>query len=244
MKRWYKDPDSVLDYLVRWIEWLDSGDTISTSSWVIEDDDGTLVIDSDENTTITTTVWLSAGTNGITYTLTNTVVTAGARTIEKSFTLTIQESTEDLPNSYCSCTDTQSYFDGRLNTDAWDDATSTNQQKALIQATRMIDRLNFIGKKTAETQIQQFPRDADTAVPTYIENACSELALSLLDGIDLEQEADNARTLSVRYATVALSYDKDAPPEHIIAGIPSIEAWRFLRPFIRDPQNINIQRVN
>ena len=43
-----------------------------------------------------------------------------------------------------------SYFAGRLNTQAWDCATPQDQNKALVQATRAIDRLNFAGLRTSD----------------------------------------------------------------------------------------------
>lgn len=83
-----KDPDEVLDYTLRWSRRLD-GDTIDTSSWTIDDD--ALEQESNSNTDTTTTVWLSGGTIGEKYTLTNRVVTAGGRTMEESVTIRIRE---------------------------------------------------------------------------------------------------------------------------------------------------------
>lgn len=84
-----KDSDEVLDYILDWSARL-SSDTISTSSWAIASGSG-LTIDSDSETTTTTTVWLSGGTVGTTYTLTNTIVTAGGRTMEQSVKIRIAE---------------------------------------------------------------------------------------------------------------------------------------------------------
>jgi len=88
--RWpSKDPDEVLDYQLDWTARLD-GDTISSSSWAVASGSG-LTIDSDSETTTLTTVWLSAGTEGTTYTLTNTIVTAASRTMEQSVRIRIKE---------------------------------------------------------------------------------------------------------------------------------------------------------
>ena len=75
-----KDPDETLDYIVNWATHLGS-DTISSSSW---DAETGVTVDSDTNTTTTATVWLSGGTLGEFYLVTNTIVTDGGRTLEQS----------------------------------------------------------------------------------------------------------------------------------------------------------------
>ena len=80
-----KDPQSVLDYGFDWSDWLDA-DTIDTSVWTA--DDG-ITIDSESETTTTTTVWLSGGTAGKTYRLVNKVVTTAGRTEERTLNVTL-----------------------------------------------------------------------------------------------------------------------------------------------------------
>ena len=77
-KTFEQDEGDVLDYIHRAERFLD-GDTISTSTW--EADSG-ITIGSDSNDTTTATVWLSGGTSGDTYIVTNRIVTAGGRTKE------------------------------------------------------------------------------------------------------------------------------------------------------------------
>ena len=136
------------------------------------------------------------------------------------------------------------YFSGRLNADAWDDADSYERDKALINATRIIDRLNFKGTKTVDAQVLQFPRDNDTVVPDDIKSACSEIALALLDGVDPELEYDNLSMVSQGYANVRSTYDRSMPSEHVAAGIPSVNAWRYLKPYLRDVSAIDVSRVS
>ena len=81
-----KSDDEVLDYAVDWSDWLNS-DTISSSSW----SSSAVTIDSDTNSTTTATVWLSGGTSGDIDQVTNQIVTAGGRTAERSFNLTIED---------------------------------------------------------------------------------------------------------------------------------------------------------
>lgn len=80
-----KQSGAVLDYVQDWTDWL-AGDTISSSDWAVT---GGLVVDSDTNTTTTTTVWLSGGTFGATAEATNTIVTAGGRTGKQVLTVRV-----------------------------------------------------------------------------------------------------------------------------------------------------------
>ena len=84
-----KDPDAVLDYQFNWAEWLtESGDdTISTSTMIVPDG---ITADSDTNTTNTGTIWLSGGTLGEDYEITNRIVTAGGRTEDRTITIKVR----------------------------------------------------------------------------------------------------------------------------------------------------------
>lgn len=81
-----KDPDDVVDYSVDWTDWL-AGDTIATSVWVVPTG---ITKDSDTNDTTSATIWLSGGTEGDDYQLTNRITTAAGRTKDKSFTITCE----------------------------------------------------------------------------------------------------------------------------------------------------------
>ena len=77
-----KSPASVLDYSFDWSQWLESGQTISTSSWAA--DDG-LTIDSDTKSNTKTTAIVSGGVEGNSYFVSNTVVTNDGLTVKRSF---------------------------------------------------------------------------------------------------------------------------------------------------------------
>lgn len=81
----FKDPNEVLDYVVDWSDRL-GVDTVATSTWFLDagNDDAVLAIDSDTNDDTTATVWLSAGTEGVRYRVTNRITTAGGRTMDQS----------------------------------------------------------------------------------------------------------------------------------------------------------------
>ena len=146
--------------------------------------------------------------------------------------------------SYISLSAASDYLGHKLNVEAWDISDDTNRQKALDMATNAIDRLNFLGEKADDTQELQFPRLGDTIVPVDIQEACADLAVRLLDGVDPELEFENLTMVSQGYANVRSTYDRTNPPEHIVAGIPCIEAWRKIKPYIRDTRGVGLTRVS
>lgn len=82
-----KDPDEVLDYEMDWSARVLT-DTIATSTWIVPTG---ITKNSDSHTTTTTTIWLSGGTAGTTYTFTNRIITAGGRTMDDSVKLKCKE---------------------------------------------------------------------------------------------------------------------------------------------------------
>lgn len=98
-KRFDKDPSAVLDYGLDWGLWLQYQETISTSTWDTEiyrnkstnPTPNNLTIDSQSKTNTTTTVWLSDGVDGITYIVTNHVVTSQGREDDRSFLIDVVE---------------------------------------------------------------------------------------------------------------------------------------------------------
>lgn len=134
---------------------------------------------------------------------------------------------------YISVEDAETYFGTRLHADAWDDAVSDDQTKAIYTASRMIQRLNFI----------IHPDDMDP-LPDEIGFAAAELALALLDGVDPETEFESLTMTSQAYANVRSSYDRQTLPENIVAGVPSAMAWRYLSPYLADPREVDLARVS
>ena len=150
-----------------------------------------------------------------------------------------------LAGSYIDRIEAQAYFDGRLNTDAWDDVTDdAEKDKSLIMSTRIIDRLNFLGTKTDDNQDLQFPRDDDVDIPQDVMDATAEIALALLDGVNPELEYENLFMTSQGYGGIRSSFDRTVKAPHLLAGIPSVTAWRLLHPYLRDPNSLEMYRVS
>jgi hypothetical protein len=85
-----KDPDAALDYGVDWSTYLDAGETITNSSWVIFPA-GELTASTPAHDDTSTSVHLSGGDRGKIYYVTNRVTTSLGRTDDRSFTLRIEQ---------------------------------------------------------------------------------------------------------------------------------------------------------
>jgi len=81
-----KPSGAVLDFSIDWSTYLGS-DTISSSSWSVP---GGITTVSNSNTTTAATIYLSGGTAGQTYKLTNTIVTAGGRTDSRDIVIIVE----------------------------------------------------------------------------------------------------------------------------------------------------------
>lgn len=83
-----KDPAGIIDYTVRWSDWLPSGDTISSSTWIVPV--GITKV-SETNTTTDAVIFLASGTVGAIYEVTNRVVTAGGRQNDQTISILIED---------------------------------------------------------------------------------------------------------------------------------------------------------
>jgi len=82
-----KDPDAVLDYQNDWSDWL-GDDTISTSNWIVPSG---ITENSDAKTSTTTTIWLSGGTAGESYSIVNRIVTTNSRTDDRTRIIRVED---------------------------------------------------------------------------------------------------------------------------------------------------------
>jgi len=84
-----KDANATLDYTLDWSQWLMSGDALASSTWTTT---AGLTVDSDRlDADNTTTVWLSGGTAGRSYTVTNRITTDDGRTDDRSIVVYVTE---------------------------------------------------------------------------------------------------------------------------------------------------------
>jgi hypothetical protein len=131
-----------------------------------------------------------------------------------------------------------------IETDVWGGASTEHKKAALIEATSILERLNWAGAKADEDQTLQFPRGDDTTVPTDIQQACMESAYALLDGVDPDLEYERLGMKSQGLYSVRATYDHKRVQAHVLAGVPSIRAWRLLFPYLRESRSVQTSRVS
>jgi hypothetical protein len=83
-----KDPSEVKDYGRDWTDHLDDSDTIAESTWVVETG---LTAGDEELIGAVAKIWLSGGTAGEDYAVTNHVTTTGGREFERTFTVAVRD---------------------------------------------------------------------------------------------------------------------------------------------------------
>jgi hypothetical protein len=95
IKTFTKDPDARLDYSIDWETWLD-GDTIVSSSsgsdWELPSGISASSSPAHSKTTTTTTAWITGGTAGEEYVLTNTIHTDAGRINDASLRIIVRHS--------------------------------------------------------------------------------------------------------------------------------------------------------
>ena len=88
-----KSPGEVVDFGMDWSDWLaltpdGAVDAIATSDWDVS---AGLTNVSEDMTTAKTAVWLSGGTAGRRYEVTNTITTTGGRTSDRSLFVFVKD---------------------------------------------------------------------------------------------------------------------------------------------------------
>lgn len=120
-------------------------------------------------------------------------------------------------NSYVTMEEAAAYFGDRLNVSAWETAAGGDDQtKALLMATKRLERELWLGNRVSSTQALSWPRygvekiDAVTGVnngyygfdqydadeiPQQVKDAQCELALSLLAGYGQQSGGSSSGTI-------------------------------------------------
>lgn len=166
--------------------------------------------------------------------------------------------------SYVTLAEADAFFASRLGADAWDDAETADQTKALQMATAKIDNLPFQGYVLLSTQARAFPRKyvpsesvnpwgllmsedswgyiySDSTPPQFVLDACCLEALALLKfyADDDWQERHDKQSQGVSSAS------NPSGSESYLAGtatarygLKSQEAYDLLFPYIERRGNI------
>jgi len=160
-------------------------------------------------------------------------------------------------NTYISAVDAETYFDTRLFADAWTAASADDKAKALIMATKALDRLTLKGRKKDTTQGLEFPRcysydtrnlpgDSGFAsfpddgwyceqeVPQVVCDAACEEALALLaSGNDPRRVMQRAGVKSYSLGSLSETFaDGAVATASSKRGLISEEARSLMRPYL------------
>lgn len=153
-------------------------------------------------------------------------------------------------NSYVDVLTAQAYFDNRLFSDVWNNASTDDKSRALIMATGKINRLPIKGVKANYQQTMEFPRALETdyrywqymsltidahfygywyvepEVTQNVKNAVCEEALALLKGIPKRVELQRQGVKSFNLGGMSENYGsgKNMP-------LYSQEAKEFMQPY-------------
>lgn len=147
-------------------------------------------------------------------------------------------------SNYVTVSDASTYLNAHhLNRDIWNDADATDQEISITMATRAIDRLAYKGEKVSFSQENEFPRGEQTTVPQDILDACCELAFAFIDGKEPEFEFDDLVVESKDFDKASIDFRPHADKRHIAAGIFSMEAWKLLRPHMRNFDSFRLWKV-
>ena len=88
MSTFVKDPNSRLDFACDWSAWLQDGETITGSEWL---PDTGITMDSDSIAGGRTIVWLSGGTAGQRYAVTNRITTSAGRIDDRTLRISVRD---------------------------------------------------------------------------------------------------------------------------------------------------------
>lgn len=146
-------------------------------------------------------------------------------------------------NSFILVADADTYLETRLNASAWSDAAAgDDQEKALIEATRELNLLPWVGVRVTDTQALSWPRDyapdpdatlsdpdadypyyAKDVIPQRVLDATCELALEFLKAgtSDLAALPDDVGIKSERVGPISTTYTNGGKPRGI-ARFPRI----------------------
>ena len=160
--------------------------------------------------------------------------------------------------AYITARDANNYFATSVKSGPWDRSSFEEQEKALFEASRLIDTLPLYGTKFIAGQILRFPRHDQTVVdsdpdsetygqdiglvPDDVKEACCLIACAILDGVDADEEYAQLSITSKRYATLNQGKNTSMVEAHVEAGIPSKRAFDLLVKYLRVDRSVQLRR--
>lgn len=142
----------------------------------------------------------------------------------------------DLTTSMVTTEEAVAYLEGRLDSDAWDQAQPERRDKALRTATRQLNNLTYVGIKADADQAHAFPRtytmqpamDArmrgdgaavytEDAIPAFVKEAVCEHALFLLEQTPYERHRARQQAQGIVSSSQGKASEQSTP-EQITKG--------------------------
>ncbi len=150
---------------------------------------------------------------------------------------------------YCTVDEAEAYLSAGLSSlyDPWFELEDDSEFKAqsLESATRTMLRLPWDGLPATADQRLWHPVAGESLIPTPLKEACALIAVELLRGRDPEKDYLSAALSGERFARISATRDTNLIPPHLAGAIPSLEAWRLIRPYLRSELGeINLIRVD
>ena len=164
-------------------------------------------------------------------------------------------------NCYLTRKEADEWMARRLHATAWDDAEGADKDKALMWATRLIDRYQWMGVKATSTQALHWPRryvtdadpsesmwwrDYDTSswyyafaelspatIPKFLQEAVTELAFFLLQE-DRTEDPAGIGFKNLQVGSLSLTPDSTVQRKVIPKSVMDI-----IRPYLSNPPDSN-----
>jgi len=139
-------------------------------------------------------------------------------------------------DTYISVANADTYFTNAIHATAWAAAITATKEKALVTATRMLDRQDWVGAKTSGVQALDWPRTGVTdsegtaissvSIPSFIEQACCELALALLNDPSVQTNPDQKQRISSMSAgSASISFFSSIPGARFPTIVHELIGW-------------------
>lgn len=210
-----KDPDAKLDYVLSWSSVFDSADTLSTVVWTVP---AGLTKESQAESTLSSTIVLSGGVAGTSYTLIATATSTAGYIEDQEITVYIEQALiiEDGSivagaESYVTVQEFEAYTAKRGI------SVAGNSNSLLLSAMDYLETLLFIGTKKTEAQTLQWPRDEvyidgyyieSTTIPAELKTAQIVAALTIDAGNDLLSNAVERKTVREKVGPIEVQYSE------------------------------------
>ena len=116
----------------------------------------------------------------------------------------------ETANSYATIAQADTYLDDSVRAGSWEFLDDDSKARALLTATRMLDRRDWDGEPADEDQTRAFPRTgtdySSTQFPNPIIEACIELAYELTQDSAVETTEQGKNTKRLKAGEAEIEY--------------------------------------